>query len=126
MPVNKETAAKFGEDGTALAQFWSRALRLQVFYALMYVVVEGYLELGYQDPAVDPLLAQSRFLDPFRRFRNPVFHYQGDLVSPKLQAFLDLPGSENWTYDLWRALKAFFEKQLTIREWFDSLPSRDQ
>jgi len=90
VPVDEEVAAKLGEEGMSLAQFWSGALRLQVFYALIYVVVEGYLELGYQDPAVDPLLAQSLYLDSFKRFRNAFFHYQGKLISPPRERELDL------------------------------------
>jgi peptide subunit release factor RF-3 len=39
--------------------------------------------------------------------------------------FLDEPGSEDWGQDLYRTLKAFFESQLPIREFFDSLPMRD-
>jgi hypothetical protein len=35
VPVDGETAARLGDDPTAVAQFWSRTYRLQVFYALM-------------------------------------------------------------------------------------------
>jgi hypothetical protein len=88
----------------------------------MYVVVEGYGELGYHDAGVDGLLAQSDYLDSLRRFRNAVFHFQGEPISPKLTAFLDSVGSEQWTQDLYRALKAFFEAQLPIKEFIDRLP----
>jgi hypothetical protein len=123
VPVDDATSVQLGDmmDG---AQFWSRVMRLQVFYALMYVVVEGYQELGCQDPAVDRLLAQSDFVDSFRRFRNAVFHYQGEPISPKLTEFLDSKGSEQWTQDLYRALKGFFESQPPIKEFLDSLPER--
>jgi hypothetical protein len=89
------------------------------------VVVEGYTELRCQDSLVDPLLAQSGFVDAFRRFRNATFHFQEDLGSPKLWEFLEAEGSEDWTQNLYRAMKAFFEKQLSIKEWVDSLPKRD-
>ena len=52
-------------------------------------------------------------------------HFQGDLVSPKVQEFLNAEGSEDWAYDLYGAMKAFFEKQLPINEFFDRLPKRD-
>lgn len=103
---------------------WSSMLRLQIFYALMYVVVEGYRELGCQDSTVDPLLAQTHFVDGFRRFRNANFHFQEDPFSPKLLEFLDAADSESWAYDLHAALKGFFEKQLPIKEYLDSLPKR--
>jgi hypothetical protein len=122
VPVDEDTAARLGDELTAFARFWSGALRLQVFYALLYVIVEGYTELGCQDSSVDPLLAQPGFLEAFRRFRNAIFHFQEELTSPKLLEFLDTEGSEDWTNDLYRALKAYFERQLPIKEWFDSLP----
>ncbi len=71
------------------------------------------------------MLAQSHFVEAFRRFRNVTFHFQEDLFSPKLLEFLDPEGSEKWAYDLFAALKGFFEKQLPIKEYLDSLPKRD-
>jgi hypothetical protein len=120
VPVDEETAAKLG-DLLDTAQFWSATMRLQVFYALLYVVVEGYREFGCQDVAVDRLLAQSDYVDALRRFRNAVFHPQEQPISPKLTAFLNAEGSEGWTYDLYRSLKAFFESQLPIKEFLDRL-----
>jgi hypothetical protein len=120
VPVDEETAAKLG-DLLDSAQFWSRMMRLQVFYALLYVVVEGYRAFGYQDVTVDGLLAQPDYVDALRRFRNAVFHPQEQPISPKLTAFLNAEGSETWTYDLYRALKAFLEAQLPIKEFLDGL-----
>lgn len=122
--VDEETAVQLG-DLLGSAQFLSRAMRLQVFYALLYVVVEGYKEFGCEDAAVDRLLAQSgHYVDTLRRFRNAVFHPQEQPISPKLAAFLNAEGSENWTYDLYLALKAFFESQLPIKEWLASHATR--
>ena len=83
VPVDEDTATRLGDDLTAFAQIWSGALRLEVFYALLYVVVEGYNELGCQDSSVDSLLARPGFLEAFRRFRNAIFHFQEAIVSPK-------------------------------------------
>ena len=121
--VDEETAVQLG-DLLDSAQFLSRAMRLQVFYALLYVVVEGYREFGCEDAAVDRLLAQSGHVDALRRFRNAVFHPQEQPISPKLTAFLNAEGSENWTYDLYRALKAFFESNLPIKESLTSHATR--
>jgi hypothetical protein len=120
VPVDEETVAQLG-DLLGAAQFWSATMRLQVFYALLYVVVEGYREFRYQDPAVDQLLAQSDYVDALRRFRNAVFHPQEQPISPKLTGFLNAAGSERWTYDLYRSLKAFFESQLPIKELLERL-----
>ena len=109
------------EDLVEVAQAWSAMLRLEVFYALMYVVIEGYQALGCHDPVVDALLAETEYLDAFRRFRNATFHYQGDPISPKLVEFLAAEGSENWSQKLYAALKAFFERNLPIKEVLDEL-----
>ena len=82
VPVDPKTS-RVRDDILDVAQMWSSMLRLQIFYALMYVVVEGYREFGCQDPVVDPLLAQSHFVEGFRRFRNANFHFQEDPFSPK-------------------------------------------
>ena len=124
VPVDQKTS-RLREDILDLAQVWSSMLRLQIFYALMYVVVEGYRELGCQDSTVDSLLVKSHFVEGFKRFRNANFHFQGDPFSPKLLEFLDAEGSEKWAHDLYSALKAFFEKQLPIQEYLDNLPKRE-
>jgi len=124
LPVDPKTS-RLRDDIMEAASMWSGMLRLQVFYALMYVVVEGYRELGCHDPKVDSLLVQAHFVDGFRRFRNANFHFQEDPISPKLLEFLTAEGSEKWAHDLYAALKAFFEKELPIKEYFDSLPKRD-
>jgi hypothetical protein len=124
VPLDEATADRLGEDLTEAAQFYSRVFRLEVFYGLMYVVVEGNQQLGFQDPAVDGLLSQSQFVDSLRRFRNATFHFHDDPI-PKMMEFLDESGSEDWGRDLYRAVKAFFENQLPIKEFFDSLPNRD-
>jgi hypothetical protein len=118
-PVDEETARRLGDDLVGVAQVESRLLRLQVFYALMYVVVEGYIELRCQDSSVDGLLEQSDFVDAFKRFRNGTFPFQRELVSPKVQKFLDANGSEEWALDLYWAMKAFLEKQLPINQFFN-------
>jgi hypothetical protein len=125
LPVRGETATKLGLALTEVVQVESKHLRLQIYFALMYVVVEGYQELGYEDPDVDRLLGQAQYIEPFRRFRNGIFHYQEQITSPKVQEFFDLPGSEDWTYDLWRALHSFFRKRLRIKEIYDRLPTRE-
>jgi hypothetical protein len=124
VPVDPRTS-RMRDDILDIAQMWSSMLRLQVFCALMYVVVEGYRELGCHDSRVDELLAQAQFVEGLRRFRNANFHFQEDRISPKILEFLDAEGSEKWAYDLYAGLKAFFEKQLSIREYFDSLPKRN-
>ena len=48
---------------------------MSYWYAGLYVVIEGWQELGLSDPAIDELL-QSPNVALLRRFRNGVFHFQ--------------------------------------------------
>jgi hypothetical protein len=104
-----------------MGQTFSSMLRLQVFYALLYVVVEGYKELQCNDPDVDQLLSNTDYVEAFRRFRNANFHYQEDPFSPKLVDFLHAAGSEDWSRALFAALQGFFLKNLPIREHLEEL-----
>nr|WP_315429152.1 hypothetical protein [uncultured Albidiferax sp.] len=103
------------------AQQFSSMLRLQVFYALIYVVVEGYKELACQDAEVDRLLGNAEFVDSLRRFRNANFHFQEDPFSPKLVDFLHAEGSEDWVRALYFALDNFFTEKLKLNEVIASL-----
>ncbi len=43
-------------------------LAIEVFYGLIYVVIEGYRELGFKYEKVDVLLEQSQYVHRLRRF----------------------------------------------------------
>jgi hypothetical protein len=115
-PVRVPDNTNLPKEWLDLAQFHSASLRICVFYGLLYVVIEGYKELGGHDDAVDKLVAQDHYVDALRRFRNAVFHYQEDPYSPKLIEFLGAKDSEHWVSELYAALKVFFERSLRIKE----------
>ena len=111
-----DLASKLDDEMKEVGEMWWKAVRVQVFYSLLYVVVEGYQELGCQDPEVDRLLSRTDLVDSFRRFRNAVFHVQRDpFLSPKLMEFLKSESREMWALDLYRALDAFFQKNPLIQ-----------
>jgi len=89
---------------------------LSVWYSLLYVVVEGYMELECHDLTLDQLLAEKIYVDALRRFRNATFHFQEERVPQKVMEFLDAVKSENWINKLNRALKSFLERELNIPE----------
>jgi hypothetical protein len=103
------------------AEAISTLLRLEVFYALTFVVVEGYRELELQDPAIDQLLAVPVFVDQLRRFRNGVFHYQADPLSSKLMDLITAKQSQEWMQDLHRAFQRFFLEILPIKTKLDEM-----
>jgi hypothetical protein len=86
IPVEDETASTLGEDLAEAGQFLSTLFRLQVFYAHLNVVVEGYQELGCRNAAVDKLLRQSDLVEGLKRLRNGTFHFQKEpWTSPKVE-----------------------------------------
>ena len=110
-------------DLLEVGQYFSRVLRLQVFYGLLYVVVDGYSELGCQDRDVDELLTNADFVNALRRFRNATFHYQEDPISDKLLDFIAAKGSDDWSRNVYHALDRFFTSQLRLEKNLDALAS---
>ena len=109
------------ESMLALAQMHSSFMRLSVWYALLYVVIEGYREVGKKDDAIDKLLFDEPLVDMLRRFRNAMFHYQADPFSEKLLDFLQAEKSTEWSRQVNAAFKAFFERELPILETLERL-----
>lgn len=94
---------------------------IQVWYGLLFVVIEGYRELRLTDQAVDALLAEEIYVEALRRLRNATFHYQQDPFTSKLWDYLFAPESETWIRRLNHAFREFFERSLGIAEVIASL-----
>ncbi|MGX5695718.1 hypothetical protein ACWKWP_05915 [Agromyces soli] len=62
-------------------------IAMSLWYATVYVVIEGSRGAGLSDPDLDVLLADDH-VDHLRRFRNQIFHYQEEYDNPKLLEFL--------------------------------------
>jgi len=93
------------------------------FYSAMYVLIEGWKELGYHDAKIDDLL-HSPFVDLLRRFRNATFHFQRDFVSKKRSDFLaEGEESSEWVRQLRNAFSEFFFKEST---WAGIVPAIPQ
>lgn len=104
------------EELAELAAMLSSFSRLSVLYALLYVVIEGYREMKYQDEDIESLLSNEEFVDTLRLFRNATFHYQKQPIPEKARKFIESEGSETWIRKVHLAFKRFFEKNLPIRE----------
>lgn len=63
------------------------SIALSLWYATVYVVIEGWRATEISDSEVDALLGDDR-VDDLRRFRNQIFHYQPAYDNPKLLEFL--------------------------------------
>lgn len=107
---------KYSPKDIELGELLSMMCRMQVWYALLFVVVEGYQELGYKYEPLDKVLEQEEYVKLLKRYRNATFHYQKEPINEKLVAFLDKEDSENWIRDLNKQLEAFFQHILPMEE----------
>jgi len=83
-------------------------LYMSYWYAGLYVVIEGWQELKLADPAIDALL-RSPNVALLRRYRNGVFHFQGEYNDARFQAFMaEGTGTVSWV----RALNLEFGRYL--------------
>lgn len=121
MQAADDNPEKMPEELKALGQMQSTFSTLSVYYGLLWVVVEGYREIGLADKRIDALLEQEGMADALRRFRNAVFHYQNAPFGPKLMEFLTAKGSETWVKELNTAFEQFFIKSLNIKGMVNEL-----
>lgn len=115
MNSGDDNPEKMPEELKMLGQMHSALSTLSVWYGLLWVVVEGYRDLGLSDERIDALLEQEGMADALRRFRNAVFHYQKEPFGPKLVEFLTAKDSEVWVKELNTAFEQFFIKSLNIK-----------
>lgn len=114
----REHAAEHGGAPQYGGEDWNESwLAMSYWYAGLFVVIEGWQELGLHDDEVDRLL-ESPNVDLLRRFRNGTFHYQRRYWSEKFVDLIrdgeDVPA---WISELNRMLGRFFLIQ------FDRIPA---
>lgn len=83
-------------------------LYMSYWYAGLYVVIEGWRELGLSHPQIDNLL-ESPNVELLRRYRNGVFHYQSEYYDNRFMEFMQ-QGEDcvEWVRDLNLEFGAFF------------------
>jgi hypothetical protein len=101
---------------------------MSYWYAGLYVVAEGWKELGLSDAEIDELLDMStgrkverpapvgaapqivdeRVLDVLRRYRNGAFHFQRDYFDDRFLDFMKVEAAPGWA----RALNLAFGRYL--------------
>jgi hypothetical protein len=62
-------------------------IAMSLWYATVYVVIEGWRSTNLADDELDALLSAG-YVDKLRRFRNQIFHYQREYDNPRLLEFL--------------------------------------
>ena len=120
-PGEMQAAEKLPQSLLDLGKTHSMFLALSVWYALLYVVIEGYQKMGLCDEGVDAVLAQEEYVDVLKRFRNGIFHYQQNPIPEKVFGFLEMEQSESWIRDLNSAFDAFFCAYPPIKRYLGEL-----
>jgi hypothetical protein len=87
---NLESIAYMAEEPFVYMAYW---------YAGLYVVIEGWKELGLHDSEIDSLL-ESPSVELLRRFRNGAFHYQQSWLDRRLTDFCGVLENVEWTRNL--------------------------
>ncbi len=115
---------KISDELNDLGQLRSKMQTMVVFYALFYVVIEGYRELKLKDENIDALLSTENYEDLLRRFRNAIFHFQRNPFDQRLIDFLNAKDSENWIREIYAAFEKFFLKELPIKQTLERLGAK--
>ena len=99
-------------DITGMLSFFYSAPGVYLLYAYsgIYLVIEGWQDLGLQDDRIDELL-ESPYVDKLRRFRNATFHYQKEPLSRKHFEFFgtEEEQTELWLNNLYREFERYFK-----------------
>ena len=86
-------------------------LYMSYWYGGLYVVIEGWRELGLTDNAIDDLL-QSRNVKLLQRYRNGVFHFQRKYHDQRFLDFMSQGEDEvTWVRTLNEQFGRFFSMQ---------------
>ncbi len=81
---------------------------LLLWYGCLFVVVEGWVAEGLDDPQVSAVLADRDKLDLLRRCRNAVFHYSATYLDPRVRVLTDEQGFVEWVHSLYDQMSAYF------------------
>jgi len=92
---------------------------MSYWYGGLYVVTEGWQELGLSDPEIDSLLT-SEHVDLLRRYRNGCFHFQADYFDERFRDFIARQGSVGWISSLHEAFSRWF------LAFFQPKPAQDE
>jgi hypothetical protein len=85
-------------------------LYMSYWFGSLFVVIEGWRELGLSDERIDTLLRTNN-VDLLRRYRNGVFHFQRDYFDERLMGFLrDGVNRMEWIRQLHYEFEQFFTR----------------
>ena len=85
----------------------SPGIFMSYWYGGLYVVIEGWLELGLHDATIDQLLSSPN-VGLLKRYRNGVFHFQKEFVDARFHEFFASEDSVTWVRALSSAFGDYF------------------
>jgi len=89
---------------------WQQVAVSAQWFASMWVVIEGWHELGYKDKTIDALLTDyPDYSNLLRRFRNTVYHYQPTMFDKRMLEF-STEGGEHlmmWVFAIYLEFQRF-------------------
>jgi hypothetical protein len=88
----------FADDTGLFMSYW---------YSALNVVVEGWHELGCEDPEVDALLLSAN-VQHLKRYRHGVCHFQQTYLDKRFLELMASPDSVEWVRSLNTAFGRFF------------------
>ena len=97
-PVDPDPLLWFTGEAGLFMSYW---------YAALYVVIEGWKQLGFKDAEIDALLASSNVAH-LKRYRNGVCHFQPEYLDQRFQEIMSSRDSVQWVRTLNRAFGRFF------------------
>ena len=95
--------------GTVLAGVLHDLNRHHIWYALLYVLIEGYRAMKdvHASEKIEGFLSDEDRISHLRLFRNAVFHFQDEPYHDKMLSFASSPGVEAWALALHEAMKDY-------------------
>jgi hypothetical protein len=88
----------FADEGGLFLSYW---------YTALYVVIEGWKRLRFQDAEIDVLLTSPN-VEHLKRYRNGVCHFQPQYLDDRFQGMMGSPDSVQWVRNLNSAFGRFF------------------
>jgi hypothetical protein len=105
--IKKTASDDHAQTGMGLL-YTKSGLFMQVWYGMLFVVVEGWEQSGLSDPEIEQLLANAEYVTKLRNFRNAVFHYQKQFLPVKQEGLFADRAIVEWIIQLSDA----FERKL--------------
>ena len=94
---------------------------MALWYAVLFVVIEGFEELRLPDERVSNLLTSPQ-KDLLRRFRNGIFHYQRDYFDGRVLGLVSDQQSAEWILTIHVELGRALLELLSSSEKEDPIP----